>query len=99
RGAAGDGVEVAHLAAGALWSMRGLLLGLPELVVEAPRRLHLPGVITHLTTCLPPTHVTTRGPVPVTSPARTMFDLSTVVSPWLVGRLLDRSSRRGQARS
>jgi len=95
--AAGDGAVVSHLAAGALWSMRGVLLGLPELLVEAPRRLHLPGVITHLTTCLPPAHVTTRGPVPVTSPARTMFDLSTVVSPWLLGRIIDESSRRGLA--
>ena len=90
----GQETAVSHVAAGALWGMRGLALGVPELLVAAPTRLRLPGVVVHHTTLLPAEHVATRGSIPVTTPARTIFDLSAVVSPWLLARIMDESVRR-----
>jgi hypothetical protein len=92
--AAGEGAAVARLAAAALWVMPGIARGEPEVVVPSPRWARLPGVRVHRSDRLLPHHVTEREHVPVTSAARTLFDLSAVVGPGFLGTLVNSSLRR-----
>jgi hypothetical protein len=92
--AAGPDAASAHLAAGAVWAMPGIHRGEPEVVVPSPRWARLPGVRVHRSDSLYKKHVTIRHDIPVTTAARTLFDLSTVVGPAFLGKLLNSSLRR-----
>lgn len=50
-----------------------------EVVTPAPRRVYLPGVVSHESNLLLPEFVTSVGGIPVTTPERTCIDLSAVV--------------------
>jgi hypothetical protein len=92
--AAGDDAAVAQLAAGALWAMPDIVRGEPEIVVPSPRWARLTGVRVHRSDRLFKHHVTVRDDVPVTSAARTLFDLSAVVGPAFLDKLVNSSLRR-----
>lgn len=80
---AGRGAVASHRAAACLWSLRGFDSAAPEVTVAAgqPR---LTGVVLHRTGALDPVDVSRTRGVPVTTPARTLFDLGAVVEPDVV---------------
>jgi very-short-patch-repair endonuclease len=92
--AAGAGAVASHLAAGAIWAMPGVARGQPEILVPSPRWVRLPGVRVHRSDRLFKHHITDRDGVPVTTPARSLFDMSAVVGPMFLGRLINSSLRR-----
>jgi very-short-patch-repair endonuclease len=73
--AAGDGAALSHTAAAALWSMRSWRDRIIH--VTAPTQRSRPGIRFHCSR-LPPDEVTVEDGIPVTTPARTLFDLAGV---------------------
>jgi hypothetical protein len=93
--AGGPCAVASHRGAAALW---GILPGPPEaleITVPWPQWPRLPGVRAHQTTRLPAAHCDVRHGVPVTSAARTLADLSSILSADGLGRLVDGCLRRG----
>ncbi|HVF13689.1 MAG TPA: hypothetical protein VM942_03765 [Acidimicrobiales bacterium] len=92
--AAGPDALASHRSAAEVWGMAGLVTEQPELTSPWPIWTRLPGVRSHQSRYLPDHHRTVRYGVPVTSAARTLGDLSAVVSAEFLGRLVDDSLRR-----
>jgi len=85
---------VSHGSAAAWWGLPGFRSRPIELVaVRASRRIDDPCGVLHTTTSLPDTHVTHLEGVPVTVPARTLFDIAGRVHPERLGRLVDAAWR------
>lgn len=90
---AGEGSVVSHGLAAALWRMAGYRTDVIELITPrkvAPRdgiRIH------HLP--LPPAHKTLLGPIPITTPARTLVDLAAVAPREVLEGAVDDCLRRG----
>lgn len=93
--AAGPPAVASFRAAAALWELPGFPPGALELTVPRPRVVRLDGVVAHQSQVWGPDHVTRHRGVPVTSPARTICDLSAVASMTIVSRALDDALRRG----
>jgi hypothetical protein len=74
--ACGEGAVLSHRSAAALWGVRRFD-GRPHVTVG--RTLRRPGIHTHRV-ALPPDEVTTELGIPVTTPARTLFDLAGLVT-------------------
>ncbi len=91
---AGPSAVASHRAAAELWEMPGLRSDGPELTVPWPQWPRLPGVTSHQTRHLPTSHCAMVGPVPVTSPARTLADLAPSLGAGFLSRLVDSSLRR-----
>jgi very-short-patch-repair endonuclease len=89
---AGPGTVLSHQSAAALWDLPGFRLR--DLHVTrrrgGPRREARLATL-HLTRVLPPHHVTTHDGIPVTTPARAIFDLAALVHPYRVKRALETS--------
>ncbi|MGH9189473.1 MAG: DUF559 domain-containing protein [Acidimicrobiales bacterium] len=93
--AAGPAAVASCHSAAELWALPGVVADRLEITVPAPMWLRLPGVRGHQSTLLPTAHCTVRNDVPVTTPARTLIDLSrTGLEVGLVGRLVDDCLRR-----
>jgi hypothetical protein len=92
--AAGTDAAVAGLAAAAVWRMPGIARDAPELVIPSPRWVRLRSVRAHRGDRLFKHHTTVRDGVPVTTAARTLFDLSAAVGPFFLGKLVNSSLRR-----
>lgn len=91
----GDGATSSHRAAAALWKLSGLDPGLPEVTVPRGRaRRHAAGIIVHRSPPLPPGDVTRVGAIPVTTVARTLIDLASVVPREVLEEALDDALRR-----
>jgi very-short-patch-repair endonuclease len=73
------GAVASHRSAGALWGLRGVEPGRPEILVSATRCPTLRGVVVHRTDRLDDIDVSRRLRIPVTTPARTLLDLGAVV--------------------
>jgi very-short-patch-repair endonuclease len=74
--ACGDGAVLSHLSAAALWDLVAYEeTRLPDVI--APTRRRVPGVAVHRTRNAPPT--VRYDNIPVTTPARTLIDLSSVL--------------------
>lgn len=71
--AAGDGAVLSHRSAAALWGIRATGRSTPEVI--APRRVDRPGIDARRI-ALPADEVTVESGIPVTTPARTLFDLA-----------------------
>jgi hypothetical protein len=71
--AGGSGTFLSHRGASGLWVLRDTR----ALEITSPRHLRRPGILTHRAT-LPPDEVTTRAGIPVTTAARTVFDMAAV---------------------
>jgi len=91
--AAGPHAAASYCSAAEIWGLPGLIADEPELTVPWPARVRLPGVRSHQSRTLPPHHVTVQG-LRVTTPARTLADLSALVGPQRLGRMVDDSLRR-----
>lgn len=88
---AGSGAAASHRTAAALWGMSGFRLGRPAEVVRphtAERHRPTFGRL-HRTRSLPPHHVTVVEGIPVTTVARTLFDLAGVLHPAHAERAVD----------
>lgn len=87
---AGEGAVASHRTAAALWRLPGFDLGAPEV-----SRLHggdnepIELAELHHPRLLPPAHCTVVEGIPVTTPARTLFDLAGVLPPGRTERALD----------
>jgi hypothetical protein len=92
--AAPEGAAASHFAAARLWGLRGLTTDCLELA--APGRVRLAGVFVHDRIRLPKRDVSKRQGIPVTTVARTLCDLASVVDPRVLGRALDEAVRSGQ---
>jgi hypothetical protein len=75
--AAGPGAVLSHHAAAALWEIRETRRSTPDVI--APRRVDRDGIQARRI-ALPPDETTTHRGIPVTTPARTLFDLAGVLA-------------------
>jgi hypothetical protein len=92
--AAGPDALASHRSAAEVWGMPGIIAEQPELTTPWPVWTRLPSVRSHQSRYLPDRHRTVRNGVPVTSPARTLGDLSAVIGADFLGRLVDDALRR-----
>jgi transcriptional regulator with AbiEi antitoxin domain of type IV toxin-antitoxin system len=89
--ACGPDTGLSHRAAGDHWGMRP---NATRVEVTVPRgRAGPPGIQVHRSRMLSPKDFTVHEGIPVTSPARTLLDLSAVVRPHELARAIDRAER------
>jgi len=87
--ALGPGAAISHRAAVGVWGLYGYK---PQVIeVSRPTSIKHPiaGVTAHEARDLEPWHVTRRGPLPVTTPARTLVDLGAVAPAHLVTKCME----------
>jgi hypothetical protein len=87
--AAGDRAWASHATAGVLWGMPRLEAPTVELVTPLDRKVGLTGVTGHRSGALFTKDLTTHRRIPVTSPERTLVDLSGRLTQPALGRILD----------
>jgi len=93
--AGGLGAAASFRSAARLWDLPAPQVpDVLEVTVPHSRRARLPGVIVHDTMVRGQAHVGTTRHIAVTSPARTLCDLTAVWPPWDVERALDDALRR-----
>ena len=91
--ACGWGAALSHRAAADLWNLRP---NARHIDVTVPKkRAKPPGVSVHRTRMLAPQDFTVLEGIPVTSPARTLLDLSAVVKAPDLAVAIDRAERQG----
>jgi hypothetical protein len=90
---AGSAAVASHRSAAALHGFDGVTSGVIELTIPHTRWHRRPGVVVHRSTMLPTGDVTRIGPIPVTTPARTIFDLGSVLAPGTLEEVLDVGER------
>jgi very-short-patch-repair endonuclease len=73
---AGDGALISYGTAGLLWKIAGARATALELWVPSSRRTDADGLVLHRGTRLDRADRTMLGPIPITTPARTLIDLS-----------------------
>jgi very-short-patch-repair endonuclease len=78
--ACGDDSWVGHRAAGGVYEIRRWNGGDVDVTVVGGGRPHRPGIRMHRSICLAPQDVGVYHGIPITSPARTLLDLATVLS-------------------
>jgi very-short-patch-repair endonuclease len=84
--AVGAEAALSHVSAAALW---GLMQSTGDVHVTTTRSIKpRPGIRLHVTRSLPPSDVTHHHGIPVTTPARTVFDLDQVLSERNLRRLV-----------
>jgi very-short-patch-repair endonuclease len=93
--AAGPSAHVSFRSAACLFGFEGFDEGRIEITRFGRRPSAIDGVVVHESAVFGPDHVHRLGPVPVTSVARTLCDLTAVVRPWAVERAVDEGLRRG----
>jgi len=91
--AGGEGTIASFRSAARLWDL-GPRDDRIEITVPRARRARLPGVVVHDTTVDGPIHRGVVQNIAVTSPARTLCDLTACWSPWDVEHALDEALRR-----
>src|SRR5437660_1612654 len=94
--AAGGTAVASHLSAAALHSIPGFREGMLELSVPAVRSPAVRGTVVHRKALLPPAHVERVDHIPVTTVARTLFDLAGTIHPMRAARALDNCLARTQ---
>jgi very-short-patch-repair endonuclease len=76
---------VSHRAAAERWGLGRAEPALLDVSIARERGVHLEGVIVHRSRDLHPDHIIRAGPLPITTPVRTLVDLGQV-EPWFVVR-------------
>lgn len=94
----GPGALVSHRAAGVLWELDGVAAHRMELTVARERRVRSPKLTVHYTTDLIPADRATVGPIPVTSPLRTLIDLAGCIDDDVLELAMEDAFRRGLTR-
>ena len=93
---AGPGAAISHQAAAALWRLPGFSAGELHVSRSVGRSAHRSALAELHRSCrLPEAHVRLFERIPVTSPARTIFDLAGVLHPARTERALDNALARG----
>ena len=92
--AAGPRAWASHASAGVLWEMRGVEAETIEVVAPLDRKVGLAGVRAHRSGALFTRDLTVLRRIPVTSPERTLVDLSGRLSDGALARILDDGLRR-----
>ena len=92
--AAGPRAWASHASAGVLWDMRGVDAATIEVVSPLDRKVGLAGVRGHRSGALFTRDLTVHRRIPVTSPERTLVDLSGHLSDAALARILDDGLRR-----
>ncbi|MEX2554310.1 MAG: type IV toxin-antitoxin system AbiEi family antitoxin domain-containing protein [Actinomycetota bacterium] len=90
----GPGAVISHAAAAALWAFPGFAPGCIELIVPRGRRRSLRHTV-HRPLLLTSADVTVVHAIPVTTPARTLFDVAGTSPRDVVEEALDDALRRG----
>jgi hypothetical protein len=88
----GPPCAISHRAAAKLWDLEGILAEHPEVTVPPWRDGRRAGILTHRSV-LREADVTSRYGIPVTTPARTIIDLSGLLSMYLLARAVDQVHR------
>jgi very-short-patch-repair endonuclease len=88
------GAAASFRCAAALWRFERFTDQVIEITVPARSRRRLEGVTVHDSSVAGPLHRATVGVVPVTSPARTLCDLTAIENWWTVERAVDEALRR-----
>lgn len=92
---AGAGAAVSHESAAALWGLPGFGVSAAHVTRAVGLDAHQSSLATlHRTCCLPTEHLRRFQEIPVTSPARTIFDLAGVLHPGRAERALDNALAR-----
>lgn len=91
---ASDGVA-SHRAAARVWGLDGIAALRLEVTVPLGQVVRLPGVRAHRSNRLGPEFLTTHRGIPVTTPARTLVDLSAVTPPPTLEKAVDGALRDG----
>jgi very-short-patch-repair endonuclease len=89
--AAGPGAVLSHRSAAELWGIRNGARSPIEVIAVGPRRR--PGIHAHRVR-LEPDEITVEDGIPVTNPARTLFDLASVVTPQQLAHALNEAEIR-----
>lgn len=92
--ACGPSAWVSHATAGVLWAMPGVKPERIEVITPVERRVCLAGVRGHRSAAIFTDDVTTHQRIPVTTPERTLVDLSGCLGQDALGRILDDGLRR-----
>jgi hypothetical protein len=92
--AAGDGAVASHLTSAALWRLDGAVPAMVEVSVPNERRPRGDGFVVHRSRDLLLADVERRRLIPVTTPARTLCDIASVVSEARLEAALDDAERR-----
>ncbi len=93
--AGGDGAVASFRSAAWIWRLEGFEPpDALEITIRRRRRARLPGVIVHDSTVVGRRHHTVHTSIPVTTPARTLCDLTAVCGLGVVARALDDALRR-----
>ena len=95
--AAGEGAVLSHLAAAGRHRFPGVAPGALEITVPRQRASRLEGVVAHAAPHLGPVDITVVGGVPCTTAARTALDLTPMVDPKMLRRIvahIERTQRR-----
>jgi len=87
--AAGDGAVLSHTSAAVLWGLRRPSSGPSEVIV--PRSSRSTRKLRRHRSFLATDEITTRSAIPVTSVARTLFDMASSVQPWEFERMVRES--------
>lgn len=90
--ACGEGAALSHRSAAALWEIRKSDSRVSDVTVPARGRRRRRGIAVHPVARLPSTDVTTRERIPVTTPARTLLDLASVLTPRALERAIDEAA-------
>ncbi|MDQ4070320.1 MAG: type IV toxin-antitoxin system AbiEi family antitoxin domain-containing protein [Actinomycetota bacterium] len=88
------GAWLSHATAGELWGFPGVESEEVEVLTDFGRKVGLVGVRGHRSSLLFTADLTVHLRIPVTSPERTLVDLSARLTPDQLGRVLDDSLRR-----
>ena len=85
---------VSHATAGQLWGFPGVTGEEIDVLVDVGRRVRMAGVRTHRSQALFSADLAQHLRIPVTSPERTLVDLSATLDEVALGRMLDDALRR-----
>ncbi|MGH2829757.1 MAG: DUF559 domain-containing protein [Actinomycetota bacterium] len=86
---------VSHRASLLHWELDGMEAAPLELSTEGHRRSHEAGLVIHRVASLPLAHVASHQGLPVTSVARTLVDVATIVGPSTLELAYESARRRG----
>lgn len=89
-----DDAALSHLSAAEVWGLPAPVSARPELLVARPGTPRIDGVTVHTTDRLPDAHLTVQRGLPVTTVARTAFDVSARVGPQSLQRIIGAALRR-----
>lgn len=93
--AGGQGTVASFRSAAWMWRLAGFdVPDFLEITVPRSRRARLPGVRVHDTTVKGRAHTMRHQGIPITTPARTLCDITACVPPWIVERAVDDALRR-----